>query len=644
MKIKMKLLGFILAVYLIAPWMLTAQTDPQVKIPDYSTMDRKDIPVEYTWKIEDIYPTFADWQKDKELFLQMIERIDTFAQNWTSSAQKMLDMFEFRSELVKKQFRLFAYAHHQSNVDMGNAEFQAMKGELQAAIVKSQTKFSFMEIDILKLGKEAFTNYVNSEPRLKPYVFHCEDIFREAAHVLPAEQEQIASMSGIFGGIPGTASGMLNNVEIPNPEVTFSDGNKVILNFANFSKYRESKNREDRELATKTFWENHEKFANTLAILMSGTMKQHLFAARVHKYKDCLEAALHDDNIDPDVYHNLIKYTRANLEPFHRYWKVKKELLGLDTFKYIDVYASAVEKVDKLYPYEEAQAIIINAFQPMGKEYTDIARKAFSERWIDVYPNKGKQVGAYSGGVYGVHPFIKMNYNGSYYSVSTLAHELGHTIHTYFSNESQPFPTANYTIFLAEVASTFNENLLMQYLLKYEKDDLLKLFILDNFLQQIKGSLYRQVQFAEFELAMHREVEADRSLTPQWLNQKFLELTRFYYGHDKGVVEVDDYIQDEWATVPHFHRNYYVYTYSTGIIASMALSDMVLNGKKAEREKYLAFLKSGGSNYPLETLKLAGVDMTTPVPYQAAFKRIGELVSEMEKISARLKKKKLQEK
>lgn len=642
MKIKAKtLLCLIFTVCFVTCFImpLTAESDPQIKIPDYSTMERKDIPVEYTWKIDDIYATMADWQKDKEDFLQMIERIDAFAENWTSSPQKMLAMFEFRDEMLKKDFRLFAYASHQSNVDLENPTFQAMKGELQAAMVKAQTRLSFVQTDILKLGKETFDSYLKTEPRLTPYAFNCEDIFRKAKHILPSDQQQIVSMTGIFSGTAGAASGMLNNVELPTPEITFSDGNKVILNFANFSKYRESKNRSDRELATKTFWENHKKFANTFAILINGGMKQHLFHARVHKYQDCLEAALYDDNIDPAVYHNLIKYVRENLEPFHRYWNVKKELLGLDKFKYIDVYASAVEKVDKIYTYEEAKKIIINAFQPLGKEYTDIALKAFDNRWIDVYPNKGKQQGAYSGGVYGIHPYVKMNYNGSYYSVSTLAHELGHAMHTYFASKVQPFATANYTTFLAEVASTFNENLLMQYLLKYEKDDLLKLFILDNFIQQIKGALYRQTQFAEFELAMHREVEADRTLTPQWLNQKYLELARFYYGHDKGVVEVDDYIQDEWANVPHFFRNYYVYTYSTGIIASMALSDMVLNGKQAEREKYLAFLKAGGNGYPLDTLKLAGVDMTTPVPYQAAFKRISELVSEMEKITARLKKK-----
>jgi oligoendopeptidase F len=642
MKIKMStLICLVITLFFVTPLPMTlpAQTS-QAAIPDYSTTDRKDIPVEYTWKIEDIYPTPEDWQKDKGKYMQMIDQIDEMAANWTSSPQKTLALLQFYDELIKKGSRLFSYASHQNNVELGNPAFQVMKGEIQAAGVKARTKLSFINDDILKLGKENFAEYLKAEPGLKPYAFKFEDVFRQAKHILPPDQQAIVSMTGLFTGTAGTASGMLNNVELPNPEITFSDGQKVTLNYANYAKYRESKNRADRELALKSFWQNHDKFINTFAILLNGELKQHLFNARVHKYQDCLEAALYDDNIDSAVYHNLIKYTRENLEPFHRYWTLKKELLGLDKLKYADVYASSVESVDKKYTYDEAKEIILKAFQPLGKEYTDIVRQAFDNRWIDVYPNKDKQQGAYSGGVYGVHPYIKMNYAGSYSNLSTLAHELGHAMHTYLASKTQPFATAQYTTFLAEIASTFNENLLMQYLLKYEKDDLFKLFILDNFIQQIKGSLYRQVQFAEFELAMHREVEADHTLTPQWLNKKYLEVARFYYGHDKGVVEVEDYIQGEWASVPHFFRDYYVYTYSTGMIASMALSDMVLHGKQPEREKFLSFLKAGGSDYPLDTLKLAGVDMTTPVPFQAAFKRINELVSEMEKITARLKMKK----
>ena len=636
MRFKMKtILCLVLMVILVGP--LVSRAGSEQEIPDYSTTERKDIPVEYTWKIEDIYPTAAAWEKDKALLIQMIDRIDEAAEGWTSSPQKMLAMVELRDGITKKWSHLRAYAVHQGNMDLGNPVFQQMRGQVQALFVQVRAKLSFINDDILKLGKEMFDSYVKAEPKLKPYVFNAHNVFRMGKHILPKDQQKIASLAGLFSGTASGASGILNNVELPTPEVTLANGKKIILNYPNYAVHRASKNRADRELVMKTYWANHKKFENTFAVLVDGGMKRDLFNARIGEYKDCLEASLYRNNIDPAVYHNLIKYVRENLEPLHRYMKLKKELLGLDKFKYADVYASAVERVDKKYTYDEAKAIVLRALEPLGEEYVGVVKQAFANRWIDVYPNKGKQTGAYSGGVYGVHPYIKLNYDGSYFSLSLLPHELGHAVHTYFANKTRHFANASYPIFLAEIASTFNENLLVQYMLKHEKDDLLKLFILDSFVQQVKGSLYRQTQFAEFELAMHREVEAGGTLTAKWLNEKFLELARVYYGHEKDVVEVNDYIQNEWANIPHFFRNYYVYTYSTGMIASMALSDMVLNGKDQERENYLAFLKAGGSRYPLDTLKLAGVDMTTPAPYKAAFKRIAELVSEMEKIARQLK-------
>ena len=627
----------VLAISLVSP--LVAESKSKKEIPDYSTTARTDIPVEYTWKIDDLYTNIDAWKTDKDSLSQMLDSIDKMAADWTSSPKKMLALLDLRSEITKKGARLNSYASNQSDMDLGDPTYRQMSGQIRNILVQVRSKFSFMNDDVLKLGKETFDNYVKSEPGLKPYVFRIMDIFRTEKHVLPTEEQKIASLTGLFARTPGNAAGILNDVDLPAPEVTLSDGKKIVLNYANYSKYRAAKNRSDRELVMKTFWANHKKFENTFAVLFDGGMKQHLFNARIHNYKDCLEARLSRDNMDPAVYYTLIKYVRANLEPLHRYLNLKKEMLGLDAFKYADMYASSVESVEKEYTYDEAKAIVLASLKPLGKEYTDMLETAFKNRWIDVYPNKGKQSGAYSGGVYGAHPFIKMNYDGTYDNVSTLTHELGHAMHSYLTDKTQHFANSNYPTFLAEIASTFNENLLIQYLLKHEKDDLLKLFILDAYIQQVKGTIYRQTHFAEFELAMHREVEEGGTLTPKWLNEKYLELARFYYGHDKGVVDVDEYIQDEWASIPHFFMNYYVFSYSTGMIASMALSDMVLNGKDAERERYLDFLRAGGSRYPLDTLKLAGVDMTTPAPYEAAFKRIGELVAEMEKIVKRLKKK-----
>jgi oligoendopeptidase F len=608
------------------------------KVPDYSSTPRKDIPVEYTWGVEDIFPDEATWKKEKVRVTGLLDKIDKLSADWTASSSKMLAMFKLLEEIQKNGIKLYYYANLQSDMDMGNAKFQKMKGEMRNLFVQFGAKTSFRRSDLLKLGKEKFQRCLVEEPGLKPYAFGVEQVLRTRDHVLPQDQEKIISLSGLFSGSMSRAAGILNNVDVPKPEVTLSDGTKVTLNYANYVKYRGSKNRADRSLVIKSIWENQKKFENTFAVLFDGGMKQHLFNARVRNYKDCLEAALFGNNIDPAVYHNLIKATRANLGPLHRYFKLKQELLGLKTLKYEDMYASSVKSVDRVYTYDESETIILKMMKVLGKDYTEGLKLAFDNRWIDRYPNKNKQGGAYSSGVYGVHPFIKMNYDGTYNNVSTLAHELGHAMHSYFSQKTQPFATSGYASFLAEIASTFNENILMNYLLEHEKDDLFKLYILDAYFQNIKGTLYRQVQFAEFELAMHRRVEAGQTLTADWLNKKYLELTRFYYGHDEGVCEVGDYIESEWSSVPHFFLNYYVYTYSTGMICSTALAEMVLNGKAREKEKYLDFLKAGGSRYPLDTLKLAGVDITTDKPFQAAFKRFNRLLDEMEKIVKHLKK------
>ncbi|MCK4766064.1 MAG: oligoendopeptidase F [Candidatus Aminicenantes bacterium] len=633
---KSALLCIVLIVSLLLP--VGADSKNKKEIPDYSMTARKDVPVEYTWKIEDIFPTADEWKKEKERIIKKIGEVENVGKDWTASPQKMLDFLQYLDDIQKTAEKLYSYAGHQANADMGSPVFQQMKGELQVIFVQMRSKLAFMNDDILELGEEKFKAYLEVKPGLEPYAFGMEQTFREKEHILSTEKQEINSLTGLFSGAAARAARMLNDVEIPAPELTLSDGNKIVLHRANFIKYRDSKNAPDRTLVMHTYWKNHKKFENTLAILLDAGIKKDLFNARVHKYKDCLDARLFGDNIDPAVFHNLIKSVKANLAPLHRYLDLKKELLGFDKHIYEDIYASAVKAVDKKYTWDEAEAIILKMMKPLGKEYRQGLERAFKNRWIDRYNNKGKQTGAYSGGLYGVHPYIKMNYNGSYATLSTLAHELGHAMHSYFSAKTQHFAEVEYPTFLAEIASTFNENILMDYLLKNEKDDLFKLFIIDGFLNRFRGTVYRQTLFAEFELAMHRRVEAGKALTAKWLNKKYLELTRFYYGHDKGIVEVGDFIQNEWAAVPHFFLNYYVYTYSTGMIASQALTEMVLKGGKAERAKYLAFLSAGGSRYPLDTLKLAGVDMTTTAPSDAAFKRFDRMVSHMEKIVGKLKK------
>jgi oligoendopeptidase F len=402
-------------------------------------------------------------------------------------------------------------------------------------------------------------------------------------------------------------------------------------------RYRGTANTADRSLVMRSFWSARKKFETSLAGLLDGGVKADLFAARVQGYNSCLHAHLFDDNIDTTVYHQLIATVHRNLAPLHRYLRLRQNMLGVDTLRYDDIYASAVRSVDRRYPYDEARALIMGSLQPLGDEYRKILSSAFDNRWIDIYPNKGKELGAYSGGVYGVHPFIKMNYNGNYDAVSTLAHELGHSAHSYLADKNQEFGNSGYRTFLAEIASTFNENLLVDYMLKHESDDLVTLKILDSYLDGVRATIYRQVLFAEYELATHRRVEEGQTLTPDWLTERYLALTREYYGHDKGVMRVDDFIGNEWSIIPHFYRNFYVFQYSTGMIASLALSERVLKGGTSDVERYLGMLKAGGSDAPLALLKKAGVDMTSAEPGEAALRRFDALVGEMEKIVVRLK-------
>ena len=560
------------------------------------------------------------------------------SKGWTESPQKMLAMLMLADEINLKSLHLYLYGKRQYDTDMSNSLFQNMKGEIQSLSVEANLKLTFINDDLLKMEEKTFEKYLKEEPKLQPYRFFVEQVVRSKKHILPLEQEKLMTLTGLYGSSISEAANVLNDVDKPSPEVTLSTGEKVVLNYANYFKYRSSKNPEDRSLVIRTFWKNQKQYENTLAVLFDGGMKQDLFNARARNFNNCLEARLFGDNIDTTVYSLLVDAVKKNLGPLHRYLKLKQKLLALPVMKYEDIYASPVKKVDKLYSFEDAKGLVLNSLKPLGDEYQVGLNKAFDGGWIDIYPNKDKESGAYSGGIYDIHPFIKLNYNGEYDAVATLTHELGHSLHSYLSSKSQPYINSGYTTFIAEIASTFNENMLMDYMLKNEKDDLFKLYIISEFLEGVRGTLYRQTLFADFELAMHKKVEVGQSLTPEWLNKKYLDITRLYYGNDKGVMQVDDFIQSEWANIPHFFLNFYVFQYSTGIISSMALTQKILSGEKGATEKYLAMLKAGGSDYPVKLLQTAGVDMTTIDPYNAAFKRFDDLVGEMEKIVARLEK------
>lgn len=621
---------------LVFPFVLVAQA-PSVAVPDFSRTPRTQVPVAFTWNVSDIFPDEQAWRKEFESLKASALNLDAASKRWTESPKAMADLLELTTELGRRSHRLSSYASLQGDMDMSDSRFQKMSGEIDNFQAVLGAKLSFVSPDVLKLGPEKVQACLRAEPRLAPYRRRLEDILRERNHVLPEAEQRVAAMTALFADTPSKASCMLNNLDLPRPEMTLVDGSRVILNQACFSRVRASKNPEERRKAMELYFGGVKRFENTFAAIMDGNIKRHLFSARIRNYPTCLDAALSSNAIDTAVYRNLITAVRGNLSPLHRLLKLRQRLLGLPEFRYGDIYASAVSSVDRVYPWEEGKRLVLDAVAPLGEEYGKAIRKAFDERWIDIYPNLGKQSGAYSSGVPWVHPYVKMNYDGRYHEVSTLAHELGHAMHTWMSDKYQSAPLASYPIFLAEIASTFNENLLMAKLLESEKDDKLKLFLLDNYLEGLRGTLYRQTLFAEFELVMHEAVEQGKTLTPDFLNAKYLELTRFYYGHDAGVVKVDESIQSEWAVIPHFFMNFYVYQYATGVIASMALTDAVLNEGEPAQKRYLAFLQSGGSDYPLNTLRKAGVDMTQPQTMDRAFRVFDRYVDEMEKIAGRLK-------
>jgi len=427
--------------------------------------------------------------------------------------------------------------------------------------------------------------------------------------------------------------GTFKDAEMPRPEVTLSNGETLSVGMAEYSKFRAAPNRNDRQIVFEAFWDNFARFKATYGEMLNGNVQNHIFRAKARHYASALEASLYPKNIPVDVYHSLVENVNKSLPSFHRYLNIKKRMMGLDTLRYLDLYAPAVKDIEMNYTYEEAGNIIVEALKPLGEEYVNTVKKAINERWIDVYPTPGKRSGAYSNGAfYDGHPFILLNYNDLYEDVSTMAHELGHTMQSYFSNKNQPYPLADYEIFVAEVASTFNEVLLFNYMMNKVVDDDVKLSLLMNWLDGFKGTLFRQTQFAEFELKIHETAEKGMPLTGDSFTEMYTDIVKRYYGHEQNICFIDDYISMEWAFIPHFYYNFYVYQYSTSFTASISLAEKVMNNEPGALENYLAFLSAGGSDYPIDLLKKAGVDMTTSDPFEKAMEAMNKVMDEIEKI------------
>jgi oligoendopeptidase F len=595
--------------------------------------DRNKIPDQYKWNLTEIYPTDDAWQKAQEELKTQIPSIEQFKGTLSQSPQQLFKCLDMLSNLNKTFSRLYSYASMISDQDTRVSKYQAMKQEMSQLGSTFSAAASFIEPEILKMNKATIDDFVKKEKGLEVYRHYLDDILRRQAHTGTAGEEKIIADASLMADAPDNIYGIFSNADFPYPEVTLSDGKTVKLDAAGFALYRAVPNRDDRKKVFDAFFGALNKYRGTFGSSLSAEVKKDMFYMKARKYNSCLESALDANNIPVQVYYSLVEGVNKNLPTFHRYLELRKRILGVDTLHYYDLYAPLVEGVDLKYSVDEAEKNILAALAPLGKDYVSVIQEAFRDRWIDMYPNDGKRSGAYSNGsVYDVHPYMLINYNGKYDDVSTVAHELGHTMQSYLSNKTQPYPTADYPIFVAEVASTFNEALLIDYMLKNIKDDKVRLSLLGNYLEGIKGTLFRQTQFAEFELRIHEMAEKGQALTGDALDKLYDEIVKKYYGSDQGICVVDDAVKAEWAYIPHFYYNFYVYQYATSFTASTALSEKVMAGDKAETKRYLEFLSAGGSDYPINLLKKAGVDMTTTQPFDLTMQKMNRIMDEMEKI------------
>lgn len=595
--------------------------------------DRSKIADKYKWNLTDIYSSDEAWRQAKEKFAAEFPRVEKFKGTLGKSAQNLLQCMESLDLLGKEYARLAIYASFASDIDIRDSKYLGMRQEISQVGSAFGASASFVQPEILTIDAAVLESFYIREKKLEIYRHKLSDLLRTKQHTGTEGEEKILADASLVTGAAAGIYSIFTDAEFPYEKITLSDGKTVLIDRIGFNLYRTSDNREDRKKVFDVYFAKINDFRRTFGTQLYEQVKSDMFTMKARKYESSLQSALDGDNIPLDVYRSLIKNVNVNLETFHRYLALRKRMLGVAELHYYDLYVPLVSKVNAKFSVDEAEANVLASLTPLGNEYAAVTKKAFSERWVDMYPTEGKRNGAYSqGGLYDVHPYMLMNYNGKYDDMATLAHELGHTMHSYFSTKKQPFTNAGYPIFLAEVASTFNEALLNDYMLKKIKDDDERLAILGNYLDAVKGTLFRQVQFAEFELAIHELAEKGEALTGDKLNALYLEITRKYYGHDKGVCIVDNPIQSEWAVVPHFYRTFYVYQYSTGLIASSALSEKVMAGDKPATERYLNFLSMGGSDYPITLLQNAGVDLTSPEPFQLTMKKVNRAIDEMEKI------------
>lgn len=599
--------------------------------------ERTRIPDKYKWDLSEIFPDDEAWAAAKGELVGGFPALSAFRGKLSESPGKLLECLETANNLQKECTRLACYASMKSDLDTREAKYLAMDQEMGQIASDLAALDSFIAPEILKIGPETIAQFILEESRLATYRHVFDDILRKKKHTGNEGEEKIIAEANLMADSPGTINSIFTNADFPYPEIHLEDGTPIRLDPPAFSLHRRSPVRDNRRKVFAAYLGKLNEFRRTMGAQLAAEVRKNMFFTRARAYNSCLERALDGNNIPVSVYKSLIAGVHANLDTLHRYLNLRKRLLNLEELHYYDLYAPIVRELELNYSFEEAVKHVIASLEPLGPEYLETARRALSNRWIDVYHNHGKRSGAYSNGsVYDVHPYMLLNYNGKYDDVSTLTHELGHTMHSYLANKTQPYALSHYSIFVAEVASTFNEALLLDHMLKVETRDDVQLSLLGNYLDNTRATVFRQVQFAEFELKIHETAEGGTALTGDLLNSMYAAIAREYYGHDKGICVVDEEIYSEWTYIPHFFYNFYVYQYATSFTASAVLSERVLARKKGAVGEYTALLASGGSDYPIELLKRVEVDMTTPEPLESVMFRMNRVMDDIEKIASRL--------
>jgi len=601
--------------------------------------ERAEIPEALTWNLSELYPSEQAWQKARDEVRARLPQLAAHRGHLGDSAQALKKGLEAMYGQMLALERLVVYARSRSDEDTRLDGPRSMLQEATQLETELSSATSWVQPEILALGQKKVFAFLAAEKGLAPFRHFLGDTLRWKPHTLGAAEEKVVAEASALADAGASVSSVLRDADLPWPTVKLSSG-EVRLDESAFTLHRQSRVREDREKVFSAFFSALGTYQRTFGATYSARLRADVFHMKVRGFGSTLEASLFRDAIPTSVYRQLVSDVRRSLPTLHRYLKLRQRMLGLPELRYQDLYAPLVEKVNLAFTPEEAMQLTLEAVKPLGSDYSAALRHGFQSRWTDFLPSTGKRPGAYSTGVWGLHPYQLLNFNGQYDDVSTLAHEVGHTIHRWLADRTQPYPTADPSLFVAEVASTLNEQLLFAHMLARSPDDSTRLSLLGEKLDRLRTTLFRQALFAEFELQAHEQAERGEAVTGEKLTALYLKLARDYYGHEQGVCRVDDLVGHEWAYVPHFYRAYYVYQYATSMTASIALAGAIeaeaAKGKTAARDRYLALLRAGGSRYPIDLLRSTGVDPTTSAPFDAAMKDMNRVMDEMEAILKKL--------